>query len=98
MKEQLIQLAGLAQRPDIVVQVVPLEAGAHQGLNGGAFVIADLPNAASVAYQDTALAGQILEAAEDIESLMLTWDTLRSEAFPRAASMALIEKAQETWT
>jgi transcriptional regulator with XRE-family HTH domain len=98
MKEQLIQLAGLAQRPDIVVQVVPLEAGAHQGLNGGAFVIADLPNAASVAYQDTALAGQILEAAEDIESLMLTWDTLRSEALPRAASMALIEKAQETWT
>jgi transcriptional regulator with XRE-family HTH domain len=98
MKEQLIQLTDLAQRPDIVVQVVPLDAGAHQGLNGGAFVIADLPNAASVAYQDTALAGQILEAGEDIESLMLTWDTLRSEALPRVASMALIEKVQEIWT
>jgi transcriptional regulator with XRE-family HTH domain len=98
MKEQLVQLADLAQRPDIVVQVIPLEAGAHQGLNGGAFVIADVPDSASVAYQDTALAGQILESAEDIESLMLTWDTLRSEALPRVASMALIEKAQETWT
>jgi Domain of unknown function (DUF5753) len=73
MKEQLIQLGRLAQRPDIVVQVVPLDAGAHQGLNGGAFVIADLPDAASVAYQDTALAGQILESADDIESLRLTW-------------------------
>ncbi len=98
MKEQLIQLGRLAQRPDIVVQVVPLDVGAHQGLNGGAFVIADLPDAASVAYQDTALAGQILESADDIESLMLTWDTLRSEALPRNASMALIERVQETWT
>jgi transcriptional regulator with XRE-family HTH domain len=98
MREQIFHLADMARRPEIVVQVVPLDAGAHQGLNGGAFVIADLPDAASVAYQDTALAGQILESADDIESLMLTWDTLRSEALPRAASMALIEKVQETWT
>jgi transcriptional regulator with XRE-family HTH domain len=98
MKEQLNQLAHLAQRPDIVVQVVPLDAGAHQGLNAGGFVIADLPGAVAVAYQDTALAGQILESADDIESLMLTWDTLRSEALPRVASMALIERVQESWT
>ena len=98
MKRQLIQLADMAGRPDVVIQVVPLDAGAHQGLNGGAFVIADLPDAASVAYQDTALAGQILESADDIESLMLTWETLRSEALPRVASMALIEKVQKTWT
>jgi transcriptional regulator with XRE-family HTH domain len=98
MKDQLNHLADQARRPDIVVQVIPLDAGAHQGLNGGAFVIADLPGSASVAYQDTALAGQILESADDIESLMLTWDTLRSEALPRVASMTLIEKVQETWT
>lgn len=95
-EEQIDAMVGA--RPDIVVQVVPLDVGAHQGLNGGAFVIADLPDAASVAYQDTALAGQILESADDIESLMLTWDTLRSEALPRNASMALIERAQEIWT
>ena len=98
MKIQLTMLLDLACRPDIVVQLIPLDAGAHQGLNGGAFVIADLPGAASVAYQDTALAGQILESADDIDSLMLTWDTLRSEALPRNASLALIEKVQETWT
>jgi hypothetical protein len=98
MKGQLIQLAHMAEQPDIVLQVVPLDAGAHQGLNAGGFAIADLPGATSVAYQDTALAGQILESADDIESLLLVWDTLRSEALPRAASLALIEKVQETWT
>lgn len=99
MKGQLIHLVQMSVRPDIVLQVIPLEAGAHQGLNAGGFVIADLPGAVSVAYQDTALSGQILESADDIESLMLTWDTLRSEALPRSASIALIEKVQETtWT
>jgi transcriptional regulator with XRE-family HTH domain len=52
----------------------------------------------AVLDQDTALAGQILESADEIESLMLTWDTLRSEALSRNASMALIERVQETWT
>lgn len=98
MKIQLAMLADWAGQPDIVVQVIPLDVGAHQGLNAGGFIIADLPGAASVAYQDTALAGQILESTEDIESLTLTWDTLRSEALPRNASIALIEKVQETWT
>ncbi len=98
MKEQLIRSVELAHRPDIVTQVIPLSAGAHQGLNGGAFVIADLPGAPSVAYQDTARAGQVLESPDDIEALMLTWDTLKSEALPRAASLALIEEVADTWT
>jgi len=98
MKEQLIQLVSWANCPDIVIQVIPLNAGAHQGLNGGAFVIADLPDASPVAYQDTALAGQVLESADDIDALMLTWDILRSEALPRGASLALIQEVQETWT
>ncbi len=29
---------------------------------------------------------------------MLTWDTLKSEALPRAASLSLIEEVAETWT
>jgi len=99
MKDQLARVVELAGRPDIVVQVIPFTAGAHQGLNGGAFVIADLPDGPSMAYQDTARAGQVLESPDDLDSLMLTWDTVKSEALPRAASLALIKEVQDhSWS
>lgn len=72
--------------------------GAHQGLNGGAFVLADFNDAASIAYQDTALAGQIIDKTAEVEALAITWDTLRLEALPRVASLTLIEEAARTWT
>jgi Domain of unknown function (DUF5753) len=51
-----------------------------------------------VAYQDTAVSGQIVESAEGIAALALLWDTLRAEALSRAASLELIEEAAKTWT
>jgi len=98
MKEQLRKLADAARTPHTVIQVIPLSAGAHQGLNGGAFIIADIPAAPGVAYQDTARSGQVLESPDDIDALMMTWDTLKSEALPRAASLGLIEEVAQTWT
>jgi transcriptional regulator with XRE-family HTH domain len=98
MRDQLIHLAAMARRPHIVVQVIPLEAGAHQGLNGGAFVIADFDGAATIAYQDTAVSGQIIEDASEADALAHTWDTLRLEALPRAASLSFIEETARQWT
>jgi hypothetical protein len=37
--EQLDHLAEIAQRPSILIEVIPLDVGAHEGVNG-AFVIA----------------------------------------------------------
>jgi len=98
MRGQLTHLAGMARRPHIVVQVIPLAAGAHQGLNGGAFVIADFEDAATIAYQDTAVSGQIIEDASEADALAHTWDTLRLEALPPAASLSLIEETAGQWT
>lgn len=98
MREQLTHLAARARRTHIVVQVIPLAAGAHQGLNGGAFVIADFDDAATIAYQDTAVSGQIIEDASEADALAHTWDTLRLETLPRAASLTLIEEAAGQWT
>jgi Domain of unknown function (DUF5753) len=98
MREQLIHLGEMARRPHVVVQVIPLGAGGHQGLNGGAFVVADFEDAATIAYQDTAVSGQIIEDASEADALAHTWDTLRLEALPRAASLSLIEEAATQWT
>ena len=92
MHEQLIQMAEAARRPNIVLQVIPLAVGAHQGMSGN-FVIADFADAPSVVYQDTAARGQIVEDADDVATVTVMWDTLHSEALPRSASLGLVEEA-----
>lgn len=92
MREQLKHLAEMARKPHIVVQVIPFESAAHEGLRGGPFKVADFEDAPVAAYQDTALAGQIIEDTDEAEALAHTWDTLRSEALPQAASLKLIEE------
>ena len=62
-------------------------------MRGGAFVIAEFADAAAVAYQDAASSGQIIEYAAEVRSLAVTWDTLRLDALPRAASLSLIKEA-----
>ena len=50
------------------------------------------------AYQDTAARGQIIEDGDDIGAISLLWDTLKSEALPRSASLELLEEVAKTWT
>ena len=97
MAEQLEFLASTARRPHIVIQVIPLAAGAHEGMRGGAFVLADFEDDPSLGYQDTAVSGQIVEDANQVEALTVTWDTLRLEALPRSASLELVEEVAQTW-
>ena len=98
MREQLNRLAEAARLPNIVIQVIPAGTGAHEGLRGGAFVIADFADHLSVAYQDTAVQGQIIDSADDVASLMVLLDTIKSVALPVAASLELIEEVAKKWT
>jgi transcriptional regulator with XRE-family HTH domain len=97
MHDQLERLTEAAQRPNVVLQVIPLAVGAHQGMSGN-FVIADFADAPPVVYQDTAARGQIVEDADDIAAVTMMWDTLNSEALPRSASMELVKEAAKRWT
>ena len=98
MHEQLNHLLHAAQRPSVVLQVVPASVAVHPGQAGNGFVIADFPDAPPVAYQDTQVGGQVIEDADDIAILLSTWDTLRAEALPRTASLDLIKEVAATWT
>jgi transcriptional regulator with XRE-family HTH domain len=97
MGEQVRHLMEAAQRPNIVLQVIPLDVGAHEGFRGP-FIVAEFEDAPPVAYQDTAVRGQTIESTDDIGSLMVMWDTLKSEASSRSASLELIEEVARTWT
>jgi hypothetical protein len=93
MRRQLAHL--IVRRPTVAIQVIPFAAGAHEGLRGGAFVIADFEESTSIAYQDAAASGQIIEDPGVVGALAHTWDTLRLEALPRVASLALIEEIRK---
>jgi transcriptional regulator with XRE-family HTH domain len=97
MREQLDKLVEASRLSNVIIQVVPTAQGAHEGFRGP-FIIADFTDHPSVAYQDTAVRGMIVDDAADVASLMILWDTLRSVALPVAASLDLIEEAAKTWT
>jgi len=97
MRAQVEHLIEMAERTSIVVQVIPYSVGAHEGVNGS-FVIAEFVAAPSIVYLETALTGLVVERPEDVASVRLTYDTLRTEALPRAASLELLREVAKTWT
>ena len=97
MRSQLYRLAEVAEHPRTTVQVIPF-GGAHAGLLAH-FVIADLDGKPPMVYLETAAHGQVTDSSAAIAHVALSFDRLRSEALPRAASRDLIRKvAEERWT
>jgi transcriptional regulator with XRE-family HTH domain len=97
MREQLGHLLDLAARPRVFLQVVPLSAQAHPGL-AGPLVLASFDDAADVAYLDNAIAGQLVDSANDIAMLTLLYDVLRGAALSCRESEALVREVMETWS
>jgi transcriptional regulator with XRE-family HTH domain len=97
MRGQVEHLIEMAQRPNVVIQVIGSNVGAHAGLLG-AFVIADLAGAPSIVYLETALTGMIVERPEDVAAVTLRYDALKSEALPRAASLEVLKEVAKSWT
>jgi hypothetical protein len=97
MQAQLEHLIEMTARANVVIQVIPYSVGAHEGVNG-AFVIAEFANSPSIVYLETALTGLVIERPEDVAAVTLAYDTLRTEALPRAASLELLREVAKTWT
>jgi transcriptional regulator with XRE-family HTH domain len=98
MLEQVNRLIEAALRPNVVFELIPADAGEHEGLYGGGFAIADFKEAPSVAYQESAVQGQIVQDPEHVRTLMAKWATLGTEALPRKASITRLEEAAKSWT
>ncbi|MFI7551265.1 Scr1 family TA system antitoxin-like transcriptional regulator [Micromonospora sediminimaris] len=86
MHPQLDHLVRLAQRPNVLLHVLPLDAGLHPG-QAGPFVIATTEDG-DVAYLDDQAAGRL---TNDTAALWSIWDTLRSVALPRRQTIDFLE-------
>jgi transcriptional regulator with XRE-family HTH domain len=94
MHDQLLHLARMADQPNITVQVIPKNGGAHCCL-AGAFAVAESQGATAVVYLETVTDGFIADSLHTALRVTLKFETLRSEALTRTASRELILRRAE---
>lgn len=88
MQDQLIRLVELAQRPEIIIQVIPFKVGAHAGF-AGPLELATF-DGGRIAYVDNSLKGDVIERPEDVARIERLWEMLRASALNEQDSIDLI--------
>ncbi|MFJ4465962.1 helix-turn-helix domain-containing protein [Streptomyces sp. NPDC089424] len=86
---QLEHIAGVAERPNVTMQVLPLAAGMH-GLDSTALMFLRLPGGATVAYTENAHRGELVDGDAAVERLQRAYDAMRDLALPPAESRKFV--------
>ncbi|MGW9247772.1 helix-turn-helix domain-containing protein [Streptomyces badius] len=94
MRGQLEKLLRMAEEPNITIQVLPFDQGAHGSL-GGSLTVLVMPDGTEVAYTEGAHNGQLTEEPDEVERFVLTYDQLRAMALPPLMSLAMIRSVLE---
>ncbi|MFJ2579371.1 DUF5753 domain-containing protein [Kitasatospora aureofaciens] len=96
MRAQLQHVLAMAQRPHVVVQVLPFASGAHPAM-GGSLTILTLPNGAESAYMEGSHSGHLEEDVEAVRGFRLSYDLIKASALPPDESAAVIKTAMEDY-
>ncbi|MDW5329415.1 helix-turn-helix transcriptional regulator [Plantactinospora sp. KLBMP9567] len=93
IRDQLQHLAKLTRVPNITVQVLPYDVGAHPGMHG-AFAIMGFPDSADpeLVYLENRVNGLFLERDTDIASYTDLFEHLRAAALNPAASVRMVSR------
>ncbi|WP_285730437.1 helix-turn-helix transcriptional regulator [Nocardiopsis sp. ATB16-24] len=97
MAEQLRHLLHMAKLPNIDLQVVPFDAGAHAAFVAP-FSILNFPDPldAPIVFVDTASGGLFLEESDEVEAHSVTFGDVQGSAMSAAQSARLITEVLET--
>jgi hypothetical protein len=93
MRAQLGRLREAAELPNVTVQVLLFDAGAHAGMDG-TFAILDFPEPGDpdVVYAENATGGLFLEKSDELRKYIFIFDHIREAALPPEESSALLAK------
>ena len=91
MREQLARLRDTAALPNVTVQVIPYDAGAHPGMPGS-FIVLEFPDPAdqSLVYIDSMAGDLFLEDDMEIRRYILMFEHLRAAALRPDESVTLL--------
>jgi hypothetical protein len=96
MREQLLRLTEESDKRNVILQVLPFDAGAHPAMVGS-FVVLDFPNPADpeLVYVEGIAGDDIVEGHIEIRRFGVMFDQIRAMALSPRDSMALIAEAAE---
>ncbi|GAB2893806.1 helix-turn-helix domain-containing protein [Streptomyces mayteni] len=94
MRAQLQHLTEMSALPNVIVQVIPNQKGAHPGL-WGAFSLLEFEEDEPVVYVDSPGGNLYLEKRADVRRFASIFDLLRATALDPDESVALIRHAAE---
>ncbi len=91
MRAQLARIQELAALPNVTVQVLPFDAGAHASM-GTSFELLQFPESSddAIVYIEDQTSSQYLETAADIDRYTLVFDHLRATALSPQGSADFI--------
>ncbi|MGW0586861.1 helix-turn-helix domain-containing protein [Streptosporangium sp. NPDC002607] len=91
---QLKHLAEVGQRPNIMIQVLPYRAGAHQAMTGSFNIVGfPAPSDLDVIYLENMSSGLYLEDSADVRRYVAVFDYLRAAALSPADTMVMLMNA-----
>ncbi|MFJ9444468.1 helix-turn-helix transcriptional regulator [Kitasatospora sp. NPDC101235] len=94
MAEQLRHLAGLAERPNITVQIAPFSMGENLSFTLPV-VLLNLPDHTVVGYAESTARGHLERSRAAVAGWESDYDQLLVEALPKAASQEMIRRARK---
>jgi hypothetical protein len=94
MRAQLARILKAAARPNITVQVLPFNAGAHYAM-GASLTLHTLPNSKRIAYVEGSRRGQIFDDPAQVKHCTEVYDDLRAKALPPIMSIDMIRSVLE---
>jgi transcriptional regulator with XRE-family HTH domain len=96
MAAQLAHLQEAATLPNVTVQVIPYEAGAHPGMPGS-FIVLDFPDPAdqSLVYIDSMAGDLFLEDHSEVRRYIIMFEHLRAAALRPAETAAMLAAASD---
>lgn len=88
MRDQIDYIIQQCQLPNVILQVLPFEAGMHASPSGAFMVLAfSQPEDESIGFMDSPLGGHTVDKQDDVEALRYVFDDLRSVALTAPASL-----------
>ena len=96
MRGQLKRLVEVAELPNVTLQILPFEVGAHAGMDG-TFTILSFPEPGDpdVVYAENATGGLFLEKSDELQKYSFIFDHIRAAAIRPEESIAHIAKLAE---
>jgi transcriptional regulator with XRE-family HTH domain len=99
MREQLAHLLEVAERPNVVVHVIPqtFETGAYPGLDGGLKLVTG-DDFGEVAYTESLGGGRLISSPVEVADYGIMFARIGAKALPEHLSKDLIKKAMEAFS